>query len=150
MIRRPPRSTLFPYTTLFRSAFDRADELLELDRLGLLRFKLQSETADDFCEVFDFHPIRLLVDPIKARNFVLLEMPSDDFIGEDHEFFNNTMGEEPDGFCDPGDLTEFIVCKNGFRQIEIDRASLLPAFLNDLRQPRDCPDLRQNTGESPF
>src|SRR3712207_8642695 len=31
MIRRPPRSTLFPYTTLFRSAFDpaiqRADSL---------------------------------------------------------------------------------------------------------------------------
>src|SRR5258705_6068044 len=29
MIRRPPRSTLFPYTTLFRSLF-RMDELLEL------------------------------------------------------------------------------------------------------------------------
>src|SRR2546430_6803787 len=26
MIRRPPRSTLFPYTTLFRSARDRAGE----------------------------------------------------------------------------------------------------------------------------
>src|SRR5256885_15905404 len=26
MIRRPPRSTLFPYTTLFRSAFDGAVE----------------------------------------------------------------------------------------------------------------------------
>src|SRR5690348_18141834 len=25
MIRRPPRSTLFPYTTLFRSGFQRAD-----------------------------------------------------------------------------------------------------------------------------
>src|SRR5947209_16614925 len=25
MIRRPPRSTLFPYTTLFRSQFDRLD-----------------------------------------------------------------------------------------------------------------------------
>src|SRR3712207_9415056 len=25
MIRRPPRSTLFPYTTLFRSDLDRAD-----------------------------------------------------------------------------------------------------------------------------
>src|SRR2546426_2655257 len=25
MIRRPPRSTLFPYTTLFRSALDRAE-----------------------------------------------------------------------------------------------------------------------------
>src|SRR3712207_7907284 len=28
MIRRPPRSTLFPYTTLFRSAQQRAVELL--------------------------------------------------------------------------------------------------------------------------
>src|SRR2546422_2867337 len=26
MIRRPPRSTLFPYTTLFRSCEDRSDE----------------------------------------------------------------------------------------------------------------------------
>src|SRR3712207_7991628 len=26
MIRRPPRSTLFPYTTLFRSVTDRLDE----------------------------------------------------------------------------------------------------------------------------
>src|SRR3712207_7730138 len=26
MIRRPPRSTLFPYTTLFRSDFDRGDK----------------------------------------------------------------------------------------------------------------------------
>src|SRR2546430_14370180 len=28
MIRRPPRSTLFPYTTLFRSDFERQHELL--------------------------------------------------------------------------------------------------------------------------
>src|SRR3712207_8149922 len=28
MIRRPPRSTLFPYTTLFRSASGRVDEAL--------------------------------------------------------------------------------------------------------------------------
>src|SRR5256885_4557206 len=36
MIRRPPRSTLFPYTTLFRSEFllDRRDRLLYLCRLG--------------------------------------------------------------------------------------------------------------------
>src|SRR2546422_7846996 len=27
MIRRPPRSTLFPYTTLFRSPRDQADEV---------------------------------------------------------------------------------------------------------------------------
>src|SRR2546429_2197171 len=28
MIRRPPRSTLFPYTTLFRSLLDQAGELI--------------------------------------------------------------------------------------------------------------------------
>src|SRR3712207_8174220 len=38
MIRRPPRSTLFPYATLFRSAADRevvvlAEELDELERV---------------------------------------------------------------------------------------------------------------------
>src|SRR2546423_8808284 len=30
MIRRPPRSTLFPYTTLFRSDVDRARAVLDL------------------------------------------------------------------------------------------------------------------------
>src|SRR3712207_6853086 len=29
MIRRPPRSTLFPYTTLFRSRVGRGDEVLD-------------------------------------------------------------------------------------------------------------------------
>src|SRR5258708_15243881 len=34
MIRRPPRSTLFPYTTLFRSLFDRHHVVLHAERLG--------------------------------------------------------------------------------------------------------------------
>src|SRR5688572_32414596 len=34
MIRRPPRSTLFPYTTLFRSRLERALERDEVERLG--------------------------------------------------------------------------------------------------------------------
>src|SRR3712207_7426523 len=33
MIRRPPRSTLFPYTTLFRSLRDRAAVLTDRERL---------------------------------------------------------------------------------------------------------------------
>src|SRR5258707_4311590 len=41
MIRRPPRSTLFPYTTLFRSQLPRAEE-----HAGeLLREKLRSRSA---------------------------------------------------------------------------------------------------------
>src|SRR3712207_7240438 len=31
MIRRPPRSTLFPYTTLFRSVSERGREVVALD-----------------------------------------------------------------------------------------------------------------------
>src|SRR2546425_11028971 len=47
MIRRPPRSTLFPYTTLFRSVEDavgphRADELLHCAGVG----ELAVEEAD--------------------------------------------------------------------------------------------------------
>src|SRR5688572_31129818 len=38
MIRRPPRSTLFPYTTLFRSTFDDARKALEyLEEAGSAR-----------------------------------------------------------------------------------------------------------------
>src|SRR5256885_10771653 len=48
MIRRPPRSTLFPYTTLFRSGFDVRGELVQplfqprafLLQLDFLRGKL--------------------------------------------------------------------------------------------------------------
>src|SRR5258708_16729687 len=32
MIRRPPRSTLFPYTTLFRSLLERMDHRLDEER----------------------------------------------------------------------------------------------------------------------
>src|SRR5256885_13262429 len=37
MIRRPPRSTLFPYTTLFRSVFRQRDFFLALDLAALGR-----------------------------------------------------------------------------------------------------------------
>src|SRR2546428_9275106 len=34
MIRRPPRSTLFPYTTLFRSGFARGTDVVKAIALG--------------------------------------------------------------------------------------------------------------------
>src|SRR2546430_17166007 len=37
MIRRPPRSTLFPYTTLFRSPLRGEDALLEVDAVDPVR-----------------------------------------------------------------------------------------------------------------
>src|SRR2546430_12777297 len=40
MIRRPPRSTLFPYTTLFRSRITRKKFLTEMDLLRLQKHLL--------------------------------------------------------------------------------------------------------------
>src|SRR3712207_7540376 len=44
MIRRPPRSTLFPYTTLFRSHVDR--QVADLEALGRLGVVLADPCAD--------------------------------------------------------------------------------------------------------
>src|SRR5256885_10432646 len=50
MIRRPPRSTLFPYTTLFRSNFtlermERVLEVLEVDLQELARLAREGSQA---------------------------------------------------------------------------------------------------------
>src|SRR5258705_2821306 len=44
MIRRPPRSTLFPYTTLFRSSIDNEDFFT---RLGRLVIRVLGERTSD-------------------------------------------------------------------------------------------------------
>src|SRR3712207_7698046 len=59
MIRRPPRSTLFPYTTLFRSGL----------RVGVrgggcsgFQYALAFDTQREGDEVFEDHGLRILVD----------------------------------------------------------------------------------------
>src|SRR3712207_8491306 len=47
MIRRPPRSTLFPYTTLFRSGTD-GSVVLSFEALGEL--DASWETRDELCQ----------------------------------------------------------------------------------------------------
>src|SRR3712207_7858057 len=47
MIRRPPRSTLFPYTTLFRSALQQALNVLEAGDRGLQLLVEDSAVGDD-------------------------------------------------------------------------------------------------------
>src|SRR2546427_9414962 len=43
MIRRPPRSTLFPYTTLFRSGEAPPDDLLRLVALDMLGARVPAD-----------------------------------------------------------------------------------------------------------
>src|SRR2546421_6189250 len=44
MIRRPPRSTLFPYTTLFRSDRDWSSDVCSSDQIGRAHSELQSRS----------------------------------------------------------------------------------------------------------
>src|SRR3989442_4245303 len=54
MIRRPPRSTLFPYTTLFRSAAIAVDRVIEGD-VGTI---IAAEDRTRFCFLKNFDPGR--------------------------------------------------------------------------------------------
>src|SRR3712207_7245985 len=66
MIRRPPRSTLFPYTTLFRSKLGYAwsqDNRAELDRGWILR----ADTLDALAETLGL-PARALTRTMHAYN----------------------------------------------------------------------------------
>src|SRR3712207_1210945 len=48
MIRRPPRSTLFPYTTLFRSGTDLAREPVEISPTA--HFRMGGVITDKYCQ----------------------------------------------------------------------------------------------------
>src|SRR3712207_8765863 len=97
MIRRPPRSTLFPYTTLFRSLprvgarlhrrleqADRADRLLDRHRPGLLHARrrvhrvglvvaqagLRSEEHTSELQSRQYLVCRLLLEKIKKKKIL--------------------------------------------------------------------------------
>src|SRR3712207_7064962 len=54
MIRRPPRSTLFPYTTLFRSAPDRRGRKLDTVARGITKVERAAAAwPDHLCFYFD-------------------------------------------------------------------------------------------------
>src|SRR2546427_8844273 len=53
MIRRPPRSTLFPYTTLFRSLRGERIRFRRVVALGLERVELRRQRAPFHVERFD-------------------------------------------------------------------------------------------------
>src|SRR3712207_8726771 len=80
MIRRPPRSTLFPYTTLFRSAAMPA----RLSRYGFARL---IELRDDESIDFPDGRLRLFVDDseLNRDSAILVELAGRSFLrSEEH------------------------------------------------------------------
>src|SRR5256886_6217487 len=55
MIRRPPRSTLFPYTTLFRTLMRNAGEVVSRTRLAERVWDDASEVLDNLLDVHVSH-----------------------------------------------------------------------------------------------
>src|ERR1035441_10888009 len=66
MIRRPPRSTLFPYTTLFRSVFSMDGDIARLGEICDLADKYRSEEHTSELQSLRHLVCRLLLE--KKRN----------------------------------------------------------------------------------
>src|SRR5260370_3881539 len=67
MIRRPPRSTLFPYTTLFRSLISRMSRFIPQDRLGALLACVLSKTPFDRIEFATLGELGELMGPRRMQ-----------------------------------------------------------------------------------
>src|SRR3712207_9030099 len=82
MIRRPPRSTLFPYTTLFRSLNDQEAGCLGSEGYSFhqLRFCLNSLHRLEFFHLFLLHHMSILL---------LSHSTAPDLQGKDHIFYKN-------------------------------------------------------------
>src|SRR2546422_6039798 len=94
MIRRPPRSTLFPYTTLFRSLLLPAGELGRL-AIGELVELHRSEDAQDL--VPDFLPGKPAVADLQRKGRVLEDVHvRPDGVGLEHHAEAAPVGRDED------------------------------------------------------
>src|SRR3712207_8837769 len=66
MIRRPPRSTLFPYTTLFRSLFARVEIVFEIEQRA--RAREQEVEIGRVCDVAERAHLRAAPRVLRFRS----------------------------------------------------------------------------------
>src|SRR3712207_5349950 len=80
MLRRPPRSTLFPYTTLFRSAVERAILLAENDQITVedLPLEVRQEVRPQTEGAFKLPPEGISFEEFE-RNLILQAMERTDY-----------------------------------------------------------------------
>src|SRR2546430_10868290 len=90
MIRRPPRSTLFPYTTLFRSALGRFDDAIvegkravELDPLSLV---INTDLGSDYYYARDRKSTRLNSSHSQISYAVFCLKKKKNRLHDDHDF----------------------------------------------------------------
>src|SRR5438034_8069346 len=87
MIRRPPRPTLFPYTTLFRSGQPRAVRLYQNNRVGHVECDCPGSRSEEHTSELQSHSdlvCRLL---LEKKNKI------------EHHSKQNSGGSQPDSFA---------------------------------------------------
>src|SRR2546425_11670169 len=96
MIRRPPRSTLFPYTTLFRSFIDRAHTIARqpisrrvVDKFAVLELGQSAVSSEPQRAA----PVLMNDLHVITRQSVLGRVVSDDLVSV--EFEQSTFGSDP-------------------------------------------------------
>src|SRR2546430_13561399 len=97
MIRRPPRSTLFPYTTLFRSRSGRVtrrtarpDRRRESRRHRRRPGEMRSEEHTSELQSQSNLVCRLLLEKKKKINFRIKNIESDQLIQHNHDNLSST------------------------------------------------------------
>src|SRR3989440_11811741 len=98
MIRRPPRSTLFPYTTLFRST--RREDALRLSLVGAVVRGVQEQAAQQHRPEPVFAPVEAPVAEVDHPQTAAIEMtqealPAADVVQRAHH--DRDDAEELDG-----------------------------------------------------
>src|SRR5438874_11355488 len=91
MIRRPPRSTLFPYTTLFRSHYKRAAERYVLNVLQVLE-RLHPDRPPTLDEVVQLMDPRRLGARLRGIPGPLSERVHDYLAGITHDQLSGIRG----------------------------------------------------------
>src|SRR5256885_15689507 len=75
MIRRPPRSTLFPYTTLFRSEFDLKNWILkEFDAAGIWTEEGPDIAVNAHASDPHYGPTAESASPIREGDLLLMDV----------------------------------------------------------------------------
>src|SRR2546430_11352323 len=77
MIRRPPRSTLFPYTTLFRSKEMISGTFIVQELIGLVKTMNESNRSEEHTSELQSQSnlvCRLLLEKKKKKNSIVLEL----------------------------------------------------------------------------
>jgi len=110
MIRRPPRSTLFPYTTLFRSVFPSMPEMV-FGQLGSFADNDENHGLGIFSTDADglFGPTGVAVDSL--LNVYVTDTNNSRLVRFDVPFLPGDLDE--DGDVDMDDLALFVACMAG-------------------------------------